>query len=60
MTSMIPMKTAEVARLFGVTPYTVIRWTNRGLLRRGHTPTGRFIFDRAEVMELWKSVQDDR
>ncbi|WP_155884580.1 helix-turn-helix domain-containing protein [Actinomadura flavalba] len=53
------MKTSEVARLFGVTPYTVIRWTHKGFLRNGYTPSGRFIFNRAEVMKVWKSAQGD-
>ncbi len=48
------MKTREVARLFGVTPYTVIRWMRRGHLAAGTTPSGHLRFDRAEVMRLYR------
>ncbi|WP_018655853.1 helix-turn-helix domain-containing protein [Actinomadura flavalba] len=59
MTTEETMKTSEVARLFGVTPYTVIRWTRRGLLSPGQTPGGQLRFDRAKVLELWRRCQDD-
>ncbi len=48
------MKTSEVARLFGVTPYTVVRWTRRGFLSPGRTPAGHLRFDRAEVLRLFR------
>ncbi len=48
------MKTREVARLFGVTPYTVVRWTHKGLLTAGTTPSGHLRFDRAQVMDLYR------
>ncbi|WP_026314069.1 helix-turn-helix domain-containing protein [Actinomadura flavalba] len=53
------MKTREVARLFGVTPYTVIRWKRRNLLAAGSTPSGHLRFDRAEVMELYRRGMTD-
>nr|WP_169513822.1 helix-turn-helix domain-containing protein [Actinomadura flavalba] len=53
------MKTKEVARLFGVTPYTVVRWTRRGFLTAGSTPSGHLRFDRAEVMRLYRGSNGD-
>ncbi len=53
------MKTKEVARLFGVTSYTVVRWTRRGLLAAGTTPSGHLRFDRAEVMRLYRGSNGD-
>ncbi|WP_081639796.1 MerR family transcriptional regulator [Actinomadura flavalba] len=54
------MKTREVARLFGVTPYTVVRWTRRGLLTAGTTPSGHLRFNRAQVMNLYRDSNGEK
>ncbi|WP_083812643.1 helix-turn-helix domain-containing protein [Gordonia neofelifaecis] len=50
-----PLSTAEVARMFSVTPVTISRWVRSGRLRTaGKMPgtTGAYVFDRAEIERL--------
>lgn len=43
------MSSTEVAAVFGVHRFTVVRWADRGLLSSHRTSTGVWQFDRAEV-----------
>ena len=46
------LATAEVARLFEVSPNTVARWARQGKLPCLTTPSGRRKFPRAETEQL--------
>jgi excisionase family DNA binding protein len=47
-----PLTSGEVARLFGVDPKTVARWTKAGKLDCFTTPGGRYRFDPTTVDAL--------
>lgn len=46
------MSTAQVAELFDVSTYTVRTWVREGKLTATKSDTGRWVFDRDEVMEM--------
>lgn len=49
-----PMRTAEVAALFGVNPKTVKRWAKDGVIPYLLTPGGHFRFPAKEVREMFE------
>lgn len=46
------LKVSEVARLLGVSEYTVRRWTREGLLPVFRTPTDKRLYRRKDVEKL--------
>jgi excisionase family DNA binding protein len=53
------MSTQEVARLSGVGPTAVKRWTEAGLIRCIRTPGGHRRFDRAEIQQFLRGRGGD-
>ena len=50
---------ARVAKLFGVTPSTVTRWAQRGLLKTIRTPGGHYRFSAKETLAALGKRGDD-
>jgi excisionase family DNA binding protein len=50
------MTPAEVAKLFGIAPNTLVRWANQGKLSCIRTIGGHRRFHTAEVLELFRQA----
>lgn len=47
------IRTSKVAEILGVAQITVIKWSDRGILKEHHrTPTGFRLYDEDEIKQL--------
>ncbi len=51
--------TYEVARLLGVSPFTVWRWCRLGKIKAGKTPGGQFRIPAEEVKRILKEMKGE-